>query len=164
MSRILLDTSALLAHFFNEPGGPDAAAAMGDSEVLLSVVSRVEVHGRLRAMDVPDAETEKILNQYAEIATRWVEVDTDVARRAGALRSAATGRLPVVDALIAASASLNDARLLHRDPHFAGIPPELLEQVFLGRPAGSSGVARGGNESDPCEPTLERSFRQARGT
>ncbi len=34
------------------------------------------------------------------------------------LRSAATGRLPHIDALIAATAALLDAVLVHRDPHF----------------------------------------------
>jgi predicted nucleic acid-binding protein len=45
---------------------------------------------------------------------------------------------PMLDALIAATASLHDAALVHRDPHFRAILGSLMRQLDLGetgRPA-----------------------------
>jgi hypothetical protein len=40
-------------------------------------------------------------------------------------------RLPTIDGLIAATAAVNDMTLVHRDPHLAAIPPQLLQQHQL---------------------------------
>lgn len=40
-------------------------------------------------------------------------------------------RLPLIDALIAATAWVNDAVLVHRDTHMTAIPPELVQQQVL---------------------------------
>ncbi|MCB0068701.1 MAG: hypothetical protein KDD77_16175, partial [Caldilineaceae bacterium] len=55
----------------------------------------------------------------------------DVVSKSLSLRSAAIGRLPHIDALIAATAALLDAVLVHRDPHFGSIPMHLLKQKVL---------------------------------
>ena len=47
------------------------------------------------------------------------------------LRAATRPRLPLVDALIAASAKQHSAILVHRDPHMVTIPASLLNQVML---------------------------------
>jgi predicted nucleic acid-binding protein len=47
------------------------------------------------------------------------------------LRSATRPRLPLVDALIAASAKEHSAILVHRDPHLATIPTSLVSQRVL---------------------------------
>ncbi len=36
-----------------------------------------------------------------------------------------------MDALIAATAKIHGFKLIHRDPHFATIPADLLKQVML---------------------------------
>ena len=58
-------------------------------------------------------------------------VSVEVVRRSLDLRGAATLRLPQIDALIAATAMLHDAVLVHRDPHFLSIPGYLLRQEAL---------------------------------
>jgi predicted nucleic acid-binding protein len=47
------------------------------------------------------------------------------------LRAATRPRLPLVDALIAASAKQHGAVLVHRDPHMATIPTSLVSQQML---------------------------------
>jgi hypothetical protein len=58
-------------------------------------------------------------------------VSLDVVSKSVELRSAATGRLPQIDALIAATAAILNAVLVHRDPHFSSIPGGLLRQETL---------------------------------
>ena len=47
------------------------------------------------------------------------------------LRTEGKARVSSMDILIAATASLHNAILIHRDPHFAVIPAHLLEQEAL---------------------------------
>ncbi|MCK6531088.1 PIN domain-containing protein [Myxococcota bacterium] len=131
MTAILLDTSALLAHFFDEPGGDEVARLMVESDYLLSVVSGVEMHGRLREMGVPPARAEAVVEEYAGAAVEVVGIDARVARRAWELRATAPARLPLADALIAACASVREARLVHRDSHFDCLALTLPHQIRL---------------------------------
>jgi predicted nucleic acid-binding protein len=63
---------------------------------------------------------------------RVIPIDLEVCRLAIELRRSATDRLPTIDSLIAATAAVNDAVLVHRDPHFKAIPGGVLKQEFLG--------------------------------
>jgi predicted nucleic acid-binding protein len=47
------------------------------------------------------------------------------------LRAKVRPRLPLVDALIVAAAKERDAVLVHRDPHMAVIPGNLVKQLTL---------------------------------
>lgn len=131
MSAFLLDTSALLAHFFDEPGGREAARLMAEGEVILAAVTRVEMHGRPRHVGVPPAERETVLDQYMGMASRVVDIDEQVARRACVLREASPHRIPTVDAMIAACASVHGAILVHRNAHYRGLPEGMVTQVDL---------------------------------
>ncbi len=93
MSEIthLLDTSAILAHYFDEPG---ADAYLGELTVCFPV-------------------------------------DRTVAEMARQIRAATPQRLPLVDALIAATARAAGAILVHKDPHMARIPAGLVKQLAL---------------------------------
>ena len=94
MSRVshVLDASALLAHYFNEPSAADA---------------------------------------YLNELTTCLPVDRLTAEAAWQLRQATPDRLPLVDALIAATARVADAVLVHKDPHMSRIPAGLVRQVAL---------------------------------
>jgi predicted nucleic acid-binding protein len=129
----LLDTTALLAHFMNEPGAAQVQAILDDrnQDVLISAVSITEFARRLEALDAPLAEARAIALDYAGLADLVVPVDAAVAIRAFELGSACTARLPLADALIAACAGVHEAVLVHRDPHFDGIPDSLLAQENL---------------------------------
>jgi predicted nucleic acid-binding protein len=130
----LLDTTALLAHFRNEPGAGQVQSILDDSnrEVLISAVSITEFARRLEALGASLTDSRSITLEYASLASRVVQVDTAIAIRAFELGSACTARLPLADALIAACSSIHEAVLVHRDPHFDHVPDSLLAKAWLG--------------------------------
>jgi predicted nucleic acid-binding protein len=60
-----------------------------------------------------------------------VAVDRAIALHAFTLGRKASKRLPLADALIAATAANREAVLVHRDPHFDTLPAEVLRQEKL---------------------------------
>ncbi len=129
----LLDTTALLAHFRNEPGAEQVQAILDDrnQDILISAVSITEFARRLEALGAPLAEARTIALEYAGLADMVVPVDTAIAIRAFELGSACATRLPLADALIAACAGVHEAVLVHRDPHFDGISEDQLTKEKL---------------------------------
>ena len=128
----LLDTSALLAFYFGEPGDERVREILSDdrANVWLSVLSAAEFWSRMRAEGwaaVFDAEWRRI----SEVVTAIIPVSWDVMRRAIDVREAAAARLPQMDALIAGTALAQGAVLVHRDVHFHAIPAHLLGQELL---------------------------------
>jgi predicted nucleic acid-binding protein len=130
---LLLDTSALLLHFFGGPGGErvQALIADGSNEVLLASVSITEFARRLLVVGYPADEARSRSLAYASLAARVIPVDTAAAVRAFELSSLSPERIPLADALIAACASIGSAVLVHRDAHFRAIPSDLLQRVDL---------------------------------
>jgi predicted nucleic acid-binding protein len=132
MLTYLFDTSAWIAHIFQEPGWEYINALFEEdgSSIGICVVSLAELHGRLKALG-SDEQLEPLLEFYRPLFDRIVPVDENVASRAIALRNAATDRLPSLDAFIAGAGSLHKAVLIHRDAHFTAIPLDLLQQRLL---------------------------------
>ena len=126
----LLDTSAWLAHVFNEPGAGEVTALFENSEatVGISVLSLLETHGRFRARGQAD-EYREMLETYRRLFDRILPVDEAIVLRAIALREAAPARVPAIDALIAATAAQHAAALVHRDQHLATLSD--VAQVVL---------------------------------
>jgi predicted nucleic acid-binding protein len=89
-----------------------------------------EFWSRLRAEGAADVFDEE-WRQLSNMMTALDPVTTEVVARSLDLRASATGRLPQIDALIAATAALHGALLVHRDPHFLTIPSHLLRQESL---------------------------------
>ena len=120
----LLDTSALLAHYLDEPGAAqvEALLAQGPGVVALAAPSWVELDTRLRELVPETSVRENVFDQYTGSLTTLVPVDSDACLAAIRLRSAAPGRLPLADALIAGTAAAAGLILVHRDPHFDTIP------------------------------------------
>ena len=130
--KVLLDTSAVLAFFFGEPGATRVRDVLSEprNAVAMSVLTPGEFWSRLRAEGAEarfDAEWRRLNDLVPEV----LPVSLPIVLRAITLRRAATARLPYVDALIAATAAEHDAVLLHRDPHFASIPVPYLRQEIL---------------------------------
>lgn len=128
----LLDSSAFFAFFFGEPGRQRVGELFQDASAVvgISVVSSVELWARLKAegrQDVFDQEWNEHLPLFGEV----VPIDLPLCLQAVELRRCATGRLPTLDALIAATAAANKAVLVHRDPHFTTIAGHLLDQEIL---------------------------------
>ena len=128
----LLDTSALIAYAFKEPGGERIQELIADPTVALglSVLSVFEVWGRLKSAGREDL-FERDWPMYRELFTTVAEVTLPIVQQATALRRGASARLPTVNALIAATAAVHGATLVHRDPHFATLPADLLVQEPL---------------------------------
>ncbi len=134
MSKIthLLDTSAFLAYYFGESGMERVRELLAEpgSSIGMCVASATEFWGRLKAENHEDSFS----NEWADYRGLFelVEITEATALKSAELRRAAVGRLPTVDALIAACAATHHATLVHRDPHFQNIPESLLHQEFLG--------------------------------
>ncbi len=130
--KFLLDSSALFAHLFAEPGADQVRSLFHDpqSVINLSVVSALELFAALHARDHGE-QFEDIWERYRQIVDHVRGVDEAVVTQAIALRRVAGRRLPNGDALIAATAVLAEATLVHRDAHFSAIPSEVLRQWLL---------------------------------
>jgi predicted nucleic acid-binding protein len=129
----VLDTSAILAHYFNEPGAEVIERLWSDesSSIAVSAVTIAELKGRLRQEITEDAESSTAADAYLNELTVCLPVDRATAELAWQLRLAAPGRLPLVDALIAATARAAGAILVHKDPHMSQIPQGLVRQIVL---------------------------------
>jgi len=132
----VFDTSALLVHYFGESDAEKLDELWADpgNEIGLCVLSLPELKTRLLADVIDHEEVERAFEVYCDELTISLEVDRTVAERAIELREVAETRLPLVDSVIAATASCRSAILVHCDPHMAGIPADLVRQIFLGNP------------------------------
>lgn len=137
--RFLLDTSALLAHFRQEPGGELVQTLLeeDDAEILIASVSLSELARRLRELGATRAEARQTVEDYHELLDDVVPIDRDVALEAFEIGCETESRLPLVDALIAGAARERGACLVHRDGHMAAIPVALVEQIDLSKEPGS---------------------------
>ena len=129
----VLDTSALLAHYLQEPGAADVnnILAGGPEQAGISLVTLVELRGRLPEVATNEAEADRAFHLYTEKLTTILPFTRETADAAIQLRAETTPRLPLADALIAASAKQHEAVLVHRDPHMVAIPSKLVRQLVL---------------------------------
>ena len=135
LQRFLLDTSALLVHFRQELGWERVQALFEQegTEILAASVSLTEFARRLRELGATPAGALQTVQDYGALLDDIVTVDEKVALEAFNLGCETVPRLPLVDALIAATARERDACLVHRDGHMAGIPGHLVTQLALAR-------------------------------
>jgi predicted nucleic acid-binding protein len=129
----LLDTSALLAHFLAEPGATRLQALFVDPtvEAGTSIVAFFEFELRLHYLGIDAATRDDIINRYRALLVEVVDVDEVIRKEGVLLKISATARASAMDTLIAATASVRGATLVHRDPHFTAIPASLLKQEML---------------------------------
>jgi predicted nucleic acid-binding protein len=135
MSRVthVLDTSAILAHYFDEPGAGLLETLWADesNRLAVSAVTVAELKGRLRHEIADDAEAIEAANTYLNELTTCLPVERTTAEAAWQLRLSSSNRLPLVDAIIAATARAAGAVLVHKDPHMSQIPSAFVQQVSL---------------------------------
>lgn len=132
MSTYLLDTSAWIVHIQQEPGWELISNLMRSEEdqVSISALSLVELYARLRSYD-QQREFIQVLQDYRDLFTSIIPADESVALQAVALRQVATSRIPTIDSLIAATAAVHDAILVHRDRHFTTLHVDQVRQLNL---------------------------------
>ena len=132
----LLDTSALLVLYRKEPEVDQVLALFDDPQhdILLSTVSVAEFGRKLRELGKDREEIEDTLDQFMQLFSHVVPLDEAVARASLRLVESVPLRLPMADSLIAASALVHGACLVHKDRHMAAIPPEVLPTLNLVQP------------------------------
>ncbi|MCX7039105.1 MAG: type II toxin-antitoxin system VapC family toxin [Spirochaetes bacterium] len=137
----LLDTSALLAHYFDEPGADvvEQLWATGSARPGVSAVTVAELKQRLGEEMSDSGEAREAADAYLNELTVCLPVDRMVAELACQLMEATAERIPLVDALIAATARAAGAVLVHRDPHFERIPRTVVDQIVLPMKIGKRG-------------------------
>ena len=129
----LLDTSALLAHYLAEPGAARVQALFEDTAVVAgtSILVLFEFDVRLHQLGIDATTRAEELNRYRTLLTEIVIVDEAIRSEGVRLKINATARASAMDTLIAATASVRAATLIHRDPHFMAIPASMLKQEML---------------------------------
>ena len=156
----VLDTSAILAHYFDEPGAALVQELWQDTanRVAICVLTLPELKGRLAA-EVPDRhEVERAFSQYVDDLMANLIVDRETAESAVLLRESADTRLPLIDAVLAGCARAHSAVLVHRDPHLSSIPHEMVAQLVLPRkdartpPTDASAADRADLATEPEPP------------
>lgn len=128
----VLDTSAWIALLLREPGSQLVESVLADPDhyVGISALTLVELHARLRAIDRMEEFTDMV-ESYRPLFAEILPMDQHVALRANTLRDVARKRIPAIDSMIAATAAVHDAVLVHRDPHFQSIPETQVRQLVL---------------------------------
>jgi predicted nucleic acid-binding protein len=129
----LLDTSALLAHYLAEPGAARVQALFEDAAVVAgtSILALFEFEMRLHQLGIDASTRVAEVNRYRALLNEIIIVDEAIRNEGVRLRIVATARASAMDTLIAATASLRGATLVHRDPHFTAIPASALKQEML---------------------------------
>ena len=129
----VLDTSALLAHYREEPGHDLVHRLLEEhpGDVYVSSITWLEFHLRLKELIPNQKARDEVLAIYGELLADALPVSRETARAAFDLREQLPRRIPNGDALIAATAKLKGATLVHRDPHLGAIPERLVKQIVL---------------------------------
>jgi len=129
----LLDTSAVLAHYFQVPGAQVVHSLLLEhpGRLGLSVVSVPELAWRLAAHLGDPRESERALKVYIEELTQSVALTREMADASVRLQRATASSLPLVRALIAGTAQARNAMLVYCDPRFDAIPDALVKKLRL---------------------------------
>jgi len=129
----ILDTSAILAHYFDEPGADEVNAIWSQkgSAPAICTLTIPELRTRLQVEIADPTEIERVFDLYVNQLTVCLPVDRATAEEAMQLRQCSPSRLPLVDACIAACARRHQCLLVHRDPHMDGLPSDAVRQLRL---------------------------------
>lgn len=129
MKCYLLDTSALLTLRDNEPGAGQVAeilyqAQRGEVKVCISFISLMEVLYRVWK-DEGELEGRLAYEQVQSLPLTVLHENASLLEKAAAVK--AVERLSLADAWIAATAILEGAILVHKDPEFESLQcPQLV--------------------------------------
>ena len=128
----ILDTSAILAHYFDEPGAAQVHAVWQDktNKPAICALTVPELKMRLHVEVNDPVEVNRAVRLYVDELTTVVPVDRAVADEASILRESSRSRLPLIDACIAGCAKLHRCVLVHRDLHMAQLSG-IVEQLHL---------------------------------
>ncbi len=135
--RLVLDTSAVVCIVEQESGWLVAQEKIREfDQVLISAMTIAEYARRCLSRGDSIAEAKLAIDGVLVMVDEVIAVDEQIARRMLTVVEQATSRVPIIDAIIAATAIQHGAVLLHRDAHFRSIPQSMLHQEEL--PAANS--------------------------
>lgn len=131
----ILDTSAILVHFFGEPGADVVEKVWSAGSALpgISAVTAAELRLCLGKEVSEQPAVQEAIDRYLNELTVCLPVDRAIAECAWQLKISSSPRIPLIDAIIAATARSIGATLIHRDPHMSSIPEGLVARVELPR-------------------------------
>lgn len=117
MSRFVLDSYAMLAHFLGEDAGPRVRQLLTNNqhEFLMTVVNLAEVYYRT-ARERSEEVAEETMADMANMPITFIEIDRGLALDAGRIKANYT--LSYADCLAAALANRLDAAVVTGDPEF----------------------------------------------
>ena len=129
----VLDTSAALAGILGEPGAERVRAILTDPglSVGVSVLTLYEIYTTSLHRTGSEESARETVNDLREAVSEILPVTESVLEVAFALRRRSAARIALADLLIAATAAQQGAVLVHRDPHFAALPPSKPDQEHL---------------------------------
>lgn len=133
--RYVLDTSAVLAYYQNEPGAGTVgeilrACDSGEASLSISYMTVFELLYLLTAEEGPEAAS-RFLMKVRDLPIEEVWPDEDLAWRAAEIK--ARGGVSVADAFVAATASLSEAVLVHRDAELERLDPTIKTLSLLNK-------------------------------
>ena len=135
MNRWLLDTSALLALRDDEDGAEQVADILaqtqrGEVRCFGCFITLMEVYYRVWK-DEGEPAGKLAYAQCLALPIEWLHESPELLQAAARMK--ATQRLSLADAWIAASAELEAATLVHKDPEFVAVPVTQLVLPFKPR-------------------------------
>lgn len=128
MKRYLLDTSALLALWDEEEGADTVSDILqqcenGQAKCFACFMSQMEILYRVWK-DENEQAGRLAYEQCKSLPIEWIHESTELLEKAAQLK--ATCRVSLADAWIAASALLQGATLVHKDPEFETVQCQQL--------------------------------------
>ena len=134
--KLVLDTSAVVCIVEEEPGWLVAQEKIREfDQVLISALTIAEYARRCISRGKSVEQTKLAIDSVLVMVDEVIAVDEQIARRMLTVVKQATARVPIIDAIIAATAVQHGAVLLHRDAHFRNIPQTMLHQEELPAPS-----------------------------
>ena len=129
---LLLDTSAILAFIEDEPGSGQVydaliAANAGLLHLYCCFVSLTEVEYITR-QERGEIIADQRMRDLRNLPIQWVHSDDVLCSAAAKLKAAC--RISFADAFVAAAAMLLDATLVHKDPEFIPLAPNLKQMAL----------------------------------
>lgn len=135
MKRYLLDTSALLTLRDDEEGADRVAEILGQARArrancFACFLTLMEVFYRVWK-DEGEFEGRLAYEQCQELPLTWIHEDKALLEKAAEIK--AIHQVSLADAWIGASALLQDAQLVHKDPEFEDLACDQIRLPYKGR-------------------------------
>ena len=129
----VFDTTAILAHYFHQPGAEQVNDLLTDNsvEVGLPATELLELKSQLERTLPDSAEARRAFHLYADELITTLPITRTIATRAESLLEKTDGTLDQREAILAATAHEENAILVHRNPHLARLPATFLQQCAL---------------------------------